>query len=72
MTLFIVTVASFLTIRPWITWTVIHNHIWSKVHVGPAVLYRIRDSFLVLHFFSYIVNPLIQGVSKVRSDFLFS
>ena len=72
VTLFIVTVASFLTIRPWITWTVIHNHIWSKVHVGPAVLYRIRDSFLVLHFFSYIVNPLIQGVSKVRSDFLFS
>ena len=62
MTLFIVTVASFLTILPWIIWTVIHHHIWSKVHVGPTVLYRIRDSFFVLHFFSYIVNPLIYAV----------
>ena len=62
VTLFIVTVASFLTILPWIIWTVIHHHIWSKVHVGPAVLYRIRNSFFVLHFFSYIVNPLIYAV----------
>ena len=62
VTLLIVTVASFLTIIPWIIWTVIHYHIWSKVHVGPAVLYRIRDSFFVLHFFSYIVNLLIYAV----------
>ena len=62
MTLFIVTVVSFLTILPWIIWTVIHYHIWSKVHVGPAILYRIRHSFFVLHFFSPIVNPLIYAV----------
>ena len=62
VTLFIVTVASFLIIPPWIIWTVIRYHIWSKVHVGPAVLYRIRNSFFVPHFFSYIVNPLIYAV----------
>ena len=62
VTLFIVTVVSFLAILPWIIWTVIHHHIWSKVLVGPTVLYRIRDSFFVLHFFSYTVNPLIYAV----------
>ena len=62
MTLFIVTVASFLTILPWIIWTVIHYHIWSKVHVCLAVLDRISYSFQVLHFFSTMVNPLIYAV----------
>ena len=65
VTLFIVTVASFLIIPPWIIWTVIRYHIWSKVHVGPAVLYRIRNSFFVLHLFSYMVNPLIYAVRTV-------
>ena len=62
VTLIIVTLVSFLTIIPWIIWTVIHYHIWSKGHVCPLVLYRIRDSFYVLHLFSSIVNPLIYAV----------
>ena len=62
VTLCIVTLVSFLTILPWIIWTVIHYHIWSKIHVGPAVLYRIRDSFFALHLLSSIVNPLIYAV----------
>ena len=62
VTLIIVTLVSFLTLIPWIIWTVIHYHIWSKGHVCPLVLYRIRDSFYVLHLFSSIVNPLIYAV----------
>ena len=62
VTLIIVTLVSFLTIIPWIIWTVIHYHIWSKGHVCPLVLYRIRDSFYVLHLFSSIVSPLIYAV----------
>jgi len=68
VTLFIVTVVSFLTILPWIIWAVIHYHIWSKVHVCLAVLDRISDSFHVLHFFSPIVNPLIKMLLQHESS----
>ena len=61
MTLFIVTVASFLTILPGLIWIIIVPlHIGSKV--CPAVLFHITRFFSVLYFFNSIVNPLIYAV----------
>ena len=61
MTLFIVTVASFLTILPWLIWIIVEPlHIGSKV--CPAVLFHITRIFSVLYFFNSIVNPLIYAV----------
>ena len=60
VTLFIVTVASFLTILPWAIWTVVLQRIWSKL--CPAVLSRIDFSFGFLCLFNSIVNPLIYAV----------
>ena len=60
VTLFIVTVASFLTILPWAVWTVLLQRIWSKL--CPADFFRITKSFRALYFFNSIVNPLIYAV----------
>ena len=61
VTLFIVTVASFLTILPRLIWIiVVRLHIWSKV--CPAVLFHITRFFSALYFFNSIVNPLIYAV----------
>ena len=60
VTLFTVTVVSFLTIRPWAIWNVVLQRIWSKL--CPAVFFRIDDSFALLYLFNSIVNPLIYAV----------
>ena len=61
MTLFIVTVASFLTILPGLIWIIVDPlHIGSKV--CPAVLFHITRFFFALYFFNSIVNPLIYAV----------
>ena len=60
VTLFTVTVVSFLAILPWAIWTVVLQRIWSKL--CPAVLSRINDSFYSLYLFNSIVNPLIYAV----------
>ena len=61
VTVFIVTVASFLTILPGLIWIiVVPLHIWSKV--CPAVLLHITSVFSALYFFNSIVNPLIYAV----------
>ena len=61
VTLFIVTVASFLTILPGLIWIiVVRLHIWSKV--CPAVLFHITRFFSALYFFNSIINPLIYAV----------
>ena len=60
VTLFIVTVASFLAILPWIIWVVIGHHMRSKL--CHAVFVRITKSFLTLYLFNSIVNPLIYAV----------
>ena len=60
VTLFIVTVASFLTILPLAIWTVVLQRIWSKL--CPAVLSRIDFSFDLLYLFNSIVNTLIYAV----------
>ena len=61
VTLFIVTVASFLTILPGLIWIIVARpHILSKV--CPAVLFHITRFFSALYFFNSIVNPLIYAV----------
>ena len=61
VTVFIVTVASFLTILPGLIWIiVVPLHTWSKV--CPAVLFHITSVFSALYFFNSIVNPLIYAV----------
>ena len=60
VTLFTVTVVSFLTILPWAIWTVVLQRIWSKL--CPAVFFRIDYSFALLYLFNSIVNPLIYAV----------
>ena len=60
VTLFTVTVVSFLTILPWAIWTVVLQRIWSKL--CPAVFFRIDYSFDSLYLFNSIVNPLIYAV----------
>ena len=61
VTLFIVTVASFLTILPWVIWNVIGQHIAGSKSC-PAVLSHIHYSFDLLFLFNSIVNPLIYAV----------
>ena len=60
VTLFIVTVASFLTILPGLILIIVPLHIWSKV--CPAVLFHITRFLSALYFFNSIVNPLIYAV----------
>ena len=60
VTLFIVTVASFLAILPWFMWNVIGHHMRSKL--CPAVFVRITNSFLILCLLNSLVNPLIYAV----------
>jgi len=59
VTLFIVTVVSFLTILPRTIWHIIPPHVSSKV--CPEIFYRIDYSFFALHLFNYIVNPVIYA-----------
>ena len=60
VTLFIVSLASSLTILPWAISTVVPQRIWSKL--CPAVISRIDSSFDLLYLFNSIVNPLIYAV----------
>ena len=60
VTLFIVTVVSFLAILPFVIWIVIDHHMRSKL--CPAVFVRITNSFLTLYLFNSIINPLIYAV----------
>ena len=60
VTLFTVTVVSFLAILPWAIWTVVLQRIWSKL--CPVVLFRIEYSFYSLYLFNSMVNPLIYAV----------
>ena len=61
VTLFIVTVASILTILPWVIWNVIGHHIAGN-KLCPEVLSHIHYSFYLLYLFNSIVNPLIYAV----------
>ena len=60
MTLFIVTVVSFLAILPWVIWIVIGHHKGSKL--CRAGILRITNSFSTLYLSNSMVNPLIYAV----------
>ena len=60
VTLFIVSLASSLTILPRAISTVVPQRIWSKL--CPAVISCIDSSFDLLYLFNSIVNPLIYAV----------
>ena len=60
VTLFIVTVVSFLAILPWVIWIVIGHHKGSKL--CPAGILRITYSFSTLYLSNSMVNPLIYAV----------
>ena len=61
LTLFIMTVASFLTILPAVFWDATIDHL-SLDQVSPTIAYRISYTFDALYLFSPILNPLIYAV----------
>ena len=61
LTLFIMTVASFLTILPAVFWDATINHL-SVDQVSPTIDDRISYTFDALYLFSPILNPLIYAI----------
>ena len=61
LTLFIMTVASFLTILPAVFWDATINHL-SLDQVSPTTDDRISYTFDALYLFSPILNPLIYAI----------
>ena len=62
VTLLIVTVVSFLTILPWVIWSIITHRIIIRSKLCPTVVFHITKSFSALYLFNSIVNPLIYAV----------
>ena len=63
LTLFIITVASFLTILPAVIWDAIIAGLWPD-KVSPTIAYRISYTFAALYLFNPILNPLIYALRK--------
>ena len=61
LTLFIITVASFLTILPAVIWDAIIAGLWPD-KVSPTIAYRISYTFAALYLFNPILNPLIYAL----------
>ena len=59
ITLFAMTVASFLTILPWAVWVML-RHIWCEL--SPAIAYRFHLTFVALYLCNSIVNPIIYAL----------
>ena len=60
ITLFIMTVASFLTILPLAVWIAMLRHIWGEL--SPAIAYRFHLTFSALYLCNSIVNPIIYAL----------
>ena len=60
ITLFVMTVASFLTILPWAVWVAISSNIWCEL--SPAITYRFHLTFSSLYLCNSIVNPIIYAL----------
>lgn len=60
ITLFVMTVASFLTILPWALWVAISSNIWCEL--SPAITYRFHLTFSALYLCNSIVNPIIYAL----------
>ena len=62
LTLFIMTVASFLTILPAVIWdAIIADYSWPA-EVSPTIAYRISYTFDAFYLFNPILNPLIYAM----------
>ena len=60
ITLFVMTVASFLTILPLAVWIAMLRHIWCEL--SPAIAYRFHLTFSALYLCNSIVNPIIYAL----------
>ena len=60
ITLFIVTVASMLTILPWAIWAVTPDSMWNKLSETTQI--HIYHTVLVLFYACSLVNPLIYAI----------
>ena len=60
ITLFVMTVASFLTILPWAVWVAMLRHILCGL--SPVIAYRFHLTFSALYLCNSIVNPIIYSL----------
>ena len=60
ITLFVMTVASFLTILPLAVWVAMLRHIWGEL--SPVIAYRFNLTFSALYLCNSIVNPIIYAL----------
>ena len=60
ITLFVMTVASFLTILPLAVWVAMLGHIWCELN--PVIADRFRFTFSGLYLCNSIVNPIIYAL----------
>ena len=60
ITLFLMTVASFLTILPWAVWVAMLSNIWCEL--SPVIAYRFNLTFSALYLCNSIVNPIIYAL----------
>ena len=60
ITLFVMTVASFLTILPWAVWVATLSNIWCGL--SPVIAYRFHLTFSALYLCNSIVNPIIYAL----------
>ena len=60
ITLFVMTVASFLTILPWAVWVAMLRHILCGL--SPVIAYRFHLTFSALYLCNSIVNPIIYAL----------
>ena len=58
ITLFAMTVASFLTILPWAVWVAMLGHIWGEL--SPAIACHFHLTFSALYLCNSIVNAIIR------------
>ena len=60
ITLFVMTVASFLTILPLAVWVAMLRHIWCEL--SPVIADRFHLTFFTLYLCNSIVNPIIYAL----------
>ena len=60
ITLFVMTVASFLTILPLAVWVAMLRHIWCEL--SPVIADRFQLTFFTLYLCNSIINPIIYAL----------
>ena len=59
-TLFVMTMATFLTILPWAVWVAMLIHIWGELSL--AITCRFHLTFFAIYLCNFIVNPIIYAL----------